>query len=127
MKNIVLILILIISTIQLLNAQDTDTTSCSGSLEETENNTVLNIFPNPTEGTFQIVYKSITKCPPVGWGGMLMINIVNSYNKTVYSETILVFEDEYVRTIDLADQEKGIYTIEMTVGNKMKVIREALK
>jgi hypothetical protein len=125
MKNILLILILTISTIHSLNAQNTDTINCSGSLEET---TVLNIFPNPTEGTFEIVYKSITECPPAGWGGMLIINIINQINNTtVYSETILVFEDEYIRTIDLTDQERGVYTIEMTVGNKTKIRREVLK
>lgn len=126
MKNNLLILLLTISTTQFLNAQDT-TTVCSTNVEETENNSVLNIFPNPTNGTFQIVYKSITECPPVGWGGMLMIKIVNPYNKIVYSETILVFEDEYIRTIDLTDQEKGVYTIEMLVGNQIKVRREVLK
>ena len=125
MKNIFLILILT-SMIQLSNAQDT-VAVCSTNIEEIEKNSVLNIFPNPTNGTFQIIYKSMTECPPAGWGGMLMIKIVNSYNKTVYSETILVFEDEYIRTIDLTDQEKGIYTIEMAVGNQVKVRREVLK
>lgn len=128
MKNILLTLILTISTIQLLNAQDIDTTLvCSTNIKEIENNSVLNIFPNPTTGTFQIIYKSVTHCPPAGWGGMLMIRIVNPYNKIVYSETVLVFEDEYIRTIDLTDQEKGIYTIEMAVGNQVKVRREVLK
>lgn len=126
MKTIFLILISAISTIQLLNAQDT-TTVCSTNIEEIENNSVLKIFPNPTDGTFQIVYKSVTECPPAGWGGIFMIKIVSPNNKTVYSETILAFEDEYIRTIDLTDQEKGIYTIEIVVGNKLRVRREILQ
>ncbi len=128
MKNIIIILILIlmISTLHLLKAQSTDTV-CSKGSGINDNNSLLTIFPNPSEGTFQIVYASTTTCPPAGWGGMMTINIMNSNYKTVYSETILDFEGEYNQAIDLSTLEKGVYTVEITIGKTMKVIREVLK
>jgi hypothetical protein len=110
----------------LLKAQDTATV-CPSFLEETESNSVFNVFPNPTNGTFQIVYGSATKCPPYGWGGTLIINIVDSYYRTIYSETIFVFEGEYDKTIDLSTMGKGVYTIELVTGKKKKVKREVLQ
>ena len=126
MKNLLLLLALIISTFGLMNAQDS-ITFCPNGIEANESNTMLNVFPNPTEGSLQIIYASTTECPPDGWGGMLIISIKNLSNKTVYSETILVFEGEYNKTIDLSSQEKGIYSIELVAGKQKKVKRAVLK
>ena len=109
-----------------LKAQDTAKV-CPIDPEEIKNNSVMNVFPNPTNHTFQIVYGSLNKCPPDGWGGMLIVQIVNSYYNIVYSETILVFEGEYNNTIDLRTLEKGIYTIELVVGKRKIVRREVLQ
>lgn len=125
MKNLILILILMLNTFQVLNAQEE--IACPTNIDEIEKNSLLSVFPNPSDGTFQIVYASTTKCPPAGWGGILMVNIKDSKYKTVYSETIEVFEGEYNQTINLSTMEKGVYTIEMLVGKQMKVKREVVK
>ena len=136
-NNLLLILIITISLLHGLKAQDTATlhklkaldtaTFCPSPSEQTESNSLFNVYPNPTKGTFHIVYGSSTECPPYGWGGMLIINIMNSYYTTVYSETILVFEGEYDKTIDLSTMEKGVYIIELVTGKKKKVKREVLQ
>src|SRR5438046_1133023 len=113
MKNAVLLLTLMISTFHLLKAQDTTNTECPTDIEVMESNSVLNVFPNPTDGTFQIVYLSVTKCPPAGWGGKLTVNIIDFNSKIIYTETIPEFEGEYNKTIDLSSREKGIYIVEI--------------
>jgi hypothetical protein len=128
MKNIFLLfLTFIMSVLNLLEAQDIDTASVCPTPEEVENNSLLSVFPNPSNGTFQIVYASITACPPPGWGGVLMVNIINSNGKTVYTETISNFEGEYNKTVDLSTQEKGFYIIEVVSGRQKKVKREVLE
>ena len=126
MKNIFFLLALIFCTFGFINAQDS-ITFCPKGIEADESNTLLNVFPNPTDGTLQIIYASTTECPPDGWGGMLIISVKNSSNKIVYSETILVFEGEYNKTIDLSAEVKGVYTIELLAGKQRKVKRAVLK
>jgi hypothetical protein len=127
MKNvIILILLLSFNTLHLLNAQDIDTAAVCPTPEERDNNSLLTVFPNPSNGTFQIVYASTTTCPPAGWGGVLMVNIINSNGKTVYSESISNFEGEYNKIIDLNTQEKGVFIIEVVSGRQKKVKREVL-
>ena len=135
-KNILLLLILMTGTFQFLYAQDIDTDNnidsdttavCPINIEEIQNNSILNVFPNPSEGTFQVIYGSITACPPAGWGGILIINITNEYNKTVYTETIIDFDGEYNKTIDLSTLEKGVYTVVIAGSKIKKVKREILQ
>ena len=132
MKNIFLLtLILLFNTLYLLNAQntlkDTDTAAVCLSPEERETNSLLNVFPNPSNGTFQIVYTSPTSCPPPGWGGLLLVNIIDPNGKIVYSESILDFDGEYNKTIDLSAHPKGFfYIIEVISGNQRKIKREML-
>ncbi len=123
-KKILLILLGFVVNLCLLNAQETDTI-CN--LEEADDNSFLKIFPNPTKGTFQIVYGSATSCPPAGWGGIIIVNIINSKGETVYTEAILKFEGEYDQTIDLSGFEKGTYTIQVVAGKRKKTRREILE
>jgi hypothetical protein len=95
--------------------------------DETKDNSLLNVFPNPTDGTFQIVYASDTQTPPDGWGGELIVNIINPDGKVVYAETILNFEGEYNKTINMGDGKKGMYIIKVGSGNQGKSKREILK
>ena len=125
MKNFILMLTFMLSTFQALNAQEE--INCPTNIDDIENNSVLTIFPNPSDGTFQIIYASTTKCPPAGWGGILIVKIKNSKYKTVYSETIEVFEGEYNQTINISTLEKGVYTIEMFVGKQMLIKREVVQ
>lgn len=125
MKNIILLAIVsLFSSFHLLKAQSGD--SICIAIQETDNS-LLSVFPNPSDGTFQITYASTTSCPPPGWGGLIMINIINENGKIIYTESVNDFEGEYSRTIDLTDQQKGTYIIEVVAGNQKRVKREVLK
>lgn len=106
-------------------AQSTDTV-CTPTIVEIDHSSLLSVFPNPTDGTFQIIYASTTSCPTPGWGGELLINIINKNGKTVFTETIVEFEGEYNRIIDLTGHERGIYIIEIVAGRQKLVKREVL-
>jgi hypothetical protein len=125
-QRIIFFLLIIVGNSYSIFSQDADTV-CSNKVEDLDSTSFLNVFPNPAEGTFQIVYGSNTECPPSGWGGTLIINILNSRGETVYSEIILNFEGEYNKTIDLSTQEKGIYTVQVAAGKIMKTRREVLE
>lgn len=127
MKSRLLItIILMITSLHLAKGQDTTASCPEGGIEANESNTFFNVFPNPSDGTFQIVYGSNNQCPPEGWGGILVVHIMNSDYETVYLETIPVFEGDYNKTIDLSTLKKGIYTVELVCGKQKRVRREVL-
>lgn len=99
---------------------------CPTDIEEIEAHSLLSVFPNPTTGYIKITYASTTECPPAGWGGTLHVNIINENGKTVFSETIYDFEDEYIREVDLSKEFKGLYIIEVIAGRQKRVVREVL-
>ncbi len=115
----------LMGSLHILQAQNTDTIPVT-TPPEIGNRTSWNIYPNPTNGTFQIVYSSVSKSPPDGWGGKLVIAISNSSGKIVYIETIAHLEDNYSKTIDLSSQPKGIYSVELIVGQKKEIKRIVL-
>ncbi len=126
MKNILPLFFIMFFCLERVNAQSKDTT-CVTDVLEPDTHTSLLVFPNPSTGSFQIIYYSTTGCPPAGWGGLLMINIINSNGETVYAEKVYDFEGEYIRTVDLSEEVKGTYIIEVVSGRQKKVKREILK
>jgi len=125
-RTILLAVILSLGPVSLLKAQSSDDTLCTpGTLQI--DNSLLNVFPNPTDGTFKIIYASNTNCPPPGWGGLLLINIINENGITVFTESIQDFEGEYIRTIDLTGKPTGEYIIQIVAGNMKVMRREVLK
>ena len=127
-RAILLVMILLTCTLRLLHAQQIDTSTVCPSPEEREKNTLLDVYPNPSNGNFQIVYASLTGCPPPGWGGLLLVNIIDSNGKIVYTESISDFEGEYRKTISLPkhDEEIIYYVIEIVSGKQKMVKREML-
>jgi hypothetical protein len=122
MKKFLLFLFLT-GSLNMLSAQVLDTALSRG-LKDAEENSFLDVFPNPTDGTFQIMYFSKSTSPPAGWGGTLVINITNSNFKLVYTETVLDFDGEYNRTIDLKKEGSDTYLIELVAGKKIMTKRE---
>jgi len=82
----------------------------SSGINETKNNSSLTVYPNPTAGVFQINYSAAEK-------GSLQLNIIDAKGKTVYSETIVRFNGEYKKEIDLGRKAKGVYFVEMILEN----------
>ena len=122
MKKILFILIFAVGAISYGKAQGTEA-MCSSDEREIQNHSLLNVFPNPSQGVFNVIYGSVTECPPEGWGGTVMINIADAYGKPVYTETILEFDGEYNKTIDLREKEKGIYFVEIIIGREKRMKR----
>ncbi len=118
MKKILLLLIVLFNSLNMLSAQGLDTVLARG-LRDAEENSFMDVFPNPTDGTFQILYFSKSTSPPAGWGGTLVINVINSNFKVVYTETVTDFEGEYDRIIDLKNQGGDTYIVEISAGKQV--------
>ena len=86
-------------------------------IKKNENNTELNLFnvyPNPTDGLFQITCSVKEKCK-------LQVNVKDAKGQKVLSEIILQFIGDYEKNIDLSKQAKGIYFIEIIIDGKRTV------
>ena len=78
-----------------------------------ENNASINIFPNPTNGTFTIT-----------GNGVENVLIYNTVGQLVRAERA---EGTEVQTIDLTDQSNGIYIIQIVTSNgtlTKKIVKE---
>ena len=73
----------------------------------------INVFPNPSSNTVTIKFSSSSK-------GKLLLTIKDELGQTVYSENKKDFSGDYVNTIYLSKQPKGIYFVEMILGNERR-------
>ncbi|MFL5752898.1 MAG: T9SS type A sorting domain-containing protein [Bacteroidia bacterium] len=74
----------------------------------------LRVFPNPTEGVFQIVYSAKES-------GKLLLTITDPEGGLFYTENISRFQGEFKRSIDLRNSIKGVYIVEV-VNDKQKQV-----
>ena len=70
----------------------------------------LSYYPNPTEGKFNLSFQG--KSVPTE------VRITNLTGKVVFSDVVSNFEGQYSNEIDLNDQAKGIYIMQVIQGNK---------
>lgn len=70
----------------------------------------LNYYPNPTEGKFNLSFQG--KSVPTE------VRITDLTGKTIFSDVISDFEGQYNNDIDLNDQSKGVYIMQIIQGNK---------
>ena len=66
----------------------------------------LTIYPNPTKDIFIIKFKSLVVQD-------IKLNIVNSIGELIFSENIARHIGDYNKNIDLKDNAKGIYFLEI--------------
>jgi N-acetylneuraminic acid mutarotase len=78
-----------------------------------ENNATLEVFPNPASNAVTINFSASAK-------GKLTLNITNELGAAVYSENKKDFTGDYVNTIDLSSQPKGVYFVEMVLGSERR-------
>src|ERR1051326_3715170 len=83
----------------------------SGSSALTSVNDGMLLYPSPSAGNFTVSYHSEQS-------GDLRLLIRNELGQLVYSESKRNFSGEFLETIDLSTQPKGIYFIEVTCGNE---------
>jgi hypothetical protein len=82
-------------------------------VEKIKDNTNLRIYPNPTQGLFQIEYADFIDG--------LQISVSDAKGKIVYVKDSSKFEGEYKTRIDLSKQAKGVYFIEILVEKTREV------
>lgn len=88
--------------------------SIATEIEETVNSSVLNVFPNPSKGTFLVSYFSNEKVE-------LKLNVFTSNGEIVYAEVLPDFKGELNKTINLNNKPKGVYFIEIIADKKRSV------
>lgn len=71
----------------------------------------LNFFPNPSDGRFRLRFKVPSEGP-------LDIKVFSLDGKEVYSRSFERFGGIYSEAVDLSDEEKGIYLMEISQGKK---------
>jgi alpha-tubulin suppressor-like RCC1 family protein len=79
-------------------------------VNEIADENIFSIFPNPSTGKFTI--QSSEK--------ISSLTIKNELGQTIYSESKKDFAGEYNSTIDLSNQPKGVYFIDMLCGNERR-------
>ena len=70
----------------------------------------INYFPNPNQGKFTLAFKANSKPTEV--------KIVSLDGKVVYAEQLSGFEGTYNNEIDLSNEKKGIYLLQILQGKK---------
>lgn len=75
-----------------------------------DNQTILQILPNPGNGLYQVFYRSTDK-------GQLNLAVSDATGKYVYLKSIRDFDGELKESIDLSLQPKGIYIFQVEGDN----------
>ena len=70
----------------------------------------LSIYPNPSRDIFNVSFTSIDKQD-------LRVRILNIIGEELVSENLEQFIGEYTKQIDLTNNAKGIYFLEITTNN----------
>jgi len=73
----------------------------------------FNVFPNPANNGLTISFSSAIK-------GKFILNIMDELSQTIYTENKKDFSGEYLNTIDLSNQPKGIYFVEIFLGTERR-------
>ena len=83
-----------------------------GAKLENRSVTSLQVYPNPSRDIFNISFKSDEK-------QTIIIKIVNTIGKEIYSEKLTEFVGEYTKVIDISSHPKGIYLFEITTPSEV--------
>ena len=89
---------------------------------ELENNNIIKIYPNPTNGVFNLVISNPTK-PARPAGGNTIIEIYNSLGALVLSKQTSTEQN----TIELTDQANGLYFVKVMSDNKIIATQKIMK
>jgi hypothetical protein len=98
-----------------------DINGCMGSslpleIKETAND-ILFIYPSPNTGQFQVRFYSLKGNNPLP----RVINVFNSKGEKVYSKTYTVIQPYSSLEINLTNQGKGVFNIELSDANGKKL------
>ncbi len=94
------------------------TVPCKGG-EELSSNSNFTIFPNPNNGTFNLVFNSqfgATSLFEGGLRGMISLQIFNSLGQQIYSQQINSPDGNINETISINNLSNGIYFVRLNNG-----------
>jgi hypothetical protein len=74
----------------------------------------MNMSPNPSNGKFDLNFNLKNK-------GDAEINVFNMEGKQVYNEKLSGFQGEYKKSIDLSNNNKGVYFVKIQQGTHSQV------
>ncbi|MCG3167585.1 MAG: hypothetical protein POELPBGB_03379 [Bacteroidia bacterium] len=97
----------------------TNEKSQSTGMQETDEAQALRVFPNPSNGKISVNFKPDSK-------KKTQLKITDESGKVVYSEEIKT-ASEFTHEIDLGNEAKGIYFVEIMQGKNKYVNRIVLK
>ncbi len=95
------------------SSQNITVNNCIGIIESS-NTYFVNVYPNPTQGSFVLVIDNASI-------DELLISVVDMQGKEVFSVREKNITTEYRKQIDLSDVSKGIYFIKLSTGSDVKV------
>jgi len=72
----------------------------------------IDLFPNPNKGTFTLRFTTESKAPTTVW-------VIDVSGKEVYREVIQDFNGSYDNRIDISNQAKGTYFLNISQGDKI--------
>lgn len=72
----------------------------------------IDLFPNPNNGTFTVRFTTESKAPTTIW-------VIDVSGKEVYREVIQDFNGRYDNRIDISNQAKGTYFLNINQGDKI--------
>jgi hypothetical protein len=95
-----------------------DTSACVNisalALSDNSSTNVLNVFPNPTNGTFNISVSNVNSLE-------LMITIVDIQGKEVFTSSDKNVSGTFKKQINLEELSKGVYYIKVNTGAEVKI------
>ncbi len=80
----------------------------------------MSLFPNPHDGKFNLNFNLKNK-------GDASISIYNIEGKEIYSEKLPDFTGEYNKTLDISNNNKGVYFVKITQGTHAQVKKIVLE
>ncbi len=72
----------------------------------------LSFFPNPSKGVFELSFT-------LPESGTMTVRIVDAAGKEVFKETKLLFSGQYNKQLDISNNTKGIYFVQIIQNNKV--------
>lgn len=90
-------------------------TGASVGVDQPIQNIQFAVFPNPSSHSFTVNFATSKS--------KLTLNVINSLGATVHSEAAESVSGQYISTIDLSKQSKGVYFMEIVADNE-KIVRK---
>ena len=85
--------------------------NCIVGINETNQLTEINIYPNPNTGSFTLSFTALQ-------GNEAEIKVLDVLGKTVYYEKSIITQNEYFKEIELGKITTGIYIVQVKEGEK---------